>query len=227
LIEAISLTKIYNKGKRNQVEAITDANVVAESGAITIFVGPSGCGKTTLMSMIGQLLTPSKGKVLVDEENVTAYSDQWKAVFRRKNVGFIFQHINLLPNLNALDNVMIPLLCHDVDPAQFREPALQLLEKLGLAERAFFEVEQLSGGQQQRVAVARALITEPKIIIADEPLTFVDEESAKTITDFFEKLREEGKTILISTHVSDLAKLADKIYSIKDGRIVKQTCKGK
>jgi putative ABC transport system ATP-binding protein len=171
--------------------------------------------------MIGQLLTPTKGKILVNNEDITTYSDGWKAVFRRENMGFVFQHINLLPNLNAVDNVMIPLLCHDVEPNKFREPALQLLEKLGLAKRAFFNVEQLSGGQQQRVAVARALITEPKIIIADEPLTFVDEESAKTITDFFGKLREEGKTILISTHVSNLAKLADKTYLMKDGRIVR------
>jgi putative ABC transport system ATP-binding protein len=220
MIETVGLGKIYNKGKRNQVEAVIDANVVAESGEITVFSGPSGCGKTTLMSMIGQLLTPSKGKVLVDNENITAYSDQWKAVFRRENVGFVFQHINLLPNLNALENVLIPLLCHDVDPSKFRNSALDLLGKLGLSERAFFGVEQLSGGQQQRVAVARALITEPKIIVADEPLTFVDDESAKSITDFFMKLRGEGKTVLISTHVSNLAKLADKTYVIRDGRIV-------
>jgi putative ABC transport system ATP-binding protein len=220
MIEAINLTKIYNKGKRNQVEAVTDANVAAESGEITAFVGPSGCGKTTLMSMIGQLLTPTKGKILVDKDDITAYSDGWKAVFRRNNVGFVFQHINLLPNLNALENVMTPLLCHDVDPAQYKESALTLLEQLGLAERAFFNVEQLSGGQQQRVAVARALITEPNIIVADEPLTFVDEASAKTITDFFEKLREEGKTILISTHVSNLAKLANRTYVMKDGKVV-------
>jgi putative ABC transport system ATP-binding protein len=220
MIEAVNLTKIYNFGKKNQVEAVTDANVTAQSGEITALVGPSGCGKTTLMSMIGQLLTPTKGKVIVDGENITDYSDGWKAVFRRKNVGFVFQHINLLPNLNALENVMTPLICHDVEVGGFKEPALHLLDQLGLSERAYFDVEQLSGGQQQRVAVARALITEPKIIVADEPLTFVDDESAKTITDFFEKLRDEGKTILISTHVTNLAKLADKTYVIKDGKIV-------
>jgi putative ABC transport system ATP-binding protein len=221
MIEAINLTKIYNQGKKNQVEAVSDISVTAEAGEITAFVGPSGCGKTTLMSMIGQLLTPTKGQVLVDKENITSYSDSWKAVFRRKNVGFVFQHINLLSNLNALENVMTPLICHDVDPADYKEFALSLLGQLGLSERAFFEVEQLSGGQQQRVAVARALVTEPKIIVADEPLTFVDEASAKTITDFFEQLREEGKTILISTHVANLARLADKTYSIMDGKIVK------
>jgi putative ABC transport system ATP-binding protein len=219
MIEAVNISKIYNFGKKNQVEAVTDANIEAKDGQITALVGPSGCGKTTLMSMIGQLLTPTKGKVIVDGEDITAYSDGFKAVFRRNNVGFVFQHINLLPNLNALENVITPLICHDVELKEYREPALRLLDQLGLSERAFFSVEQLSGGQQQRVAVARALVTEPKIIVADEPLTFVDEASAKTITDFFEKLRDEGKTIVISTHVSNLAKLADKTYVMKDGKI--------
>ena len=220
MIEAVNLTKIYNQGKKHQVEAVTDVSLTAESGAITALVGPSGCGKTTLMSIIGQLLTPTKGKVLFDKEDVTSYSDGWKAVFRRKNMGFVFQHINLLPNLNALENVMTPLICHDTDPSKHKEPALKLLDKLGLSERAYFKVEQLSGGQQQRVAVARALITEPKIIVADEPLTFVDEASAKTITDFFEKLKDEGKTILISTHAANLAKLANKTYVMTDGKVV-------
>jgi ABC-type lipoprotein export system ATPase subunit len=220
MIEALNLTKIYNQGKKHQVEAVTDVSLKAESGAITALVGPSGCGKTTLMSMIGQLLTPTKGKVMFDKEDVTSYSDGWKAVFRRKNMGFVFQHINLLPNFNALENVMTPLICHDVDPADYKESALELLNQLGLSERAYFNVEQLSGGQQQRVAVARALITEPKIIVADEPLTFVDEASAKTITDFFEILKEEGKTILISTHSTNLAKLADKTYVITNGKII-------
>lgn len=220
MIEAIGLTKIYNQGKRYQVEAVSDANLVAKSGEMTVLTGPSGCGKTTLMSMIGQVLTPTKGRVLVENEDITSYSDGWKAVFRRKNVGFVFQHINLLANLNAVDNVMVPLLCHDVDRAEFKQPALQLLEELGLDDRAFFKVEQLSGGQQQRVAVARALITKPKIIVADEPLTFVDEESAKMILGFFVKLKNEGKTILVSTHASNLVKLADKTYSMKNGSVI-------
>ena len=220
MIEVQNLTKIYNQSKKNQVEAVTDVSLTAENGKITVLVGPSGCGKTTLMSMIGQLLTPTKGKVIVDKEDITAYSDGWKAVFRRKNVGFVFQHINLLPHLNALENVMIPLMCQDVEPESYRQNALGLLEKLGLSERAYFNVEQLSGGQQQRVAVARALITEPKIIIADEPLTFVDEQSASVITDFFSALRDEGKTILISTHAANLAKLADKTYVMKDSKLL-------
>jgi putative ABC transport system ATP-binding protein len=220
MIETVNLTKIYNRGKKHQVEAVTDANITAESGAITIFVGPSGCGKTTLMSMIGQLLTPTRGEVLIDKENLTSYSDGSKAVFRRKNIGFVFQHINLLPNLNALENVLTPLLCHDVDPEKYKDNAVSLLSQLGLSDRAYFKVEQLSGGQQQRVAVARALVTEPKIIVADEPLTFVDDASAKTITDFFEQIKDEGKTVLISTHATNLAKLGDKTYVINCGNVV-------
>ena len=219
MIEAFNLTKIYNQGKKQQVEAVTDVSLMVDSGAITALVGPSGCGKTTLMSMIGQLLTPTKGKIVFDKEDVTSYSDGWKAVFRRNNVGFVFQHINLLPNYNALENVMTPLICHEVNPTDHMEEALELLSQLGLSERAYFNVEQLSGGQQQRVAVARALITKPKIIVADEPLTFVDDASAKKIIDFLIKLKKEGKTILISTHAASLAKLADKTYVINEGRV--------
>jgi putative ABC transport system ATP-binding protein len=220
VIRTENLTKIYNKGKTNQVQAVIDANIIAKDGEITIFVGPSGCGKTTLMSMIGQLLSPSTGRVLINDEDISAFSEQWKAIFRRENVGYIFQHINLLPNLNAVDNVIVPLLCHNVDVEKFRKPALELLSELGLGDRSYFNVENLSGGEQQRVSVARALITEPKIIIADEPLTFVDEASAKTITDILVKLRDEGKTVLISTHVSNLMKLADKTFSMLGGRIL-------
>lgn len=219
MIQTEKLTKIYNKGKPNQVQAILDANITARDGEITVFTGPSGCGKTTLMSMIGQLLSPTMGRVLIDGNNVSAYSEQWKAVFRRENMGYIFQHINLLPNLNAIDNVLMPLLCHNVNIENHRKPALELLSDLGLGDRSFFKVENLSGGEQQRVSVARALITEPKIIIADEPLTFVDEASAKTIMDHLIKLRDEGKTVLISTHVSNLARLADQTISIQNGRI--------
>ncbi|TFH16491.1 ABC transporter ATP-binding protein [Candidatus Bathyarchaeota archaeon] len=219
MIETENLTKIYNRGKPNEVQAIIDANIVAADGEITVFVGPSGCGKTTLMSLIGQLLSPSTGRVLIDGQDISAYSEHWKAVFRRENIGYIFQHINLLPNLNAVDNVLMPLLCHNVDIEKRRGPALVLLNDLGLGDRSYFKVENLSGGEQQRVSVARALIAEPKIIIADEPLTFVDEASAKKITDHLIQLRDEGKTILISTHVSNLARLGDKTISILNGKI--------
>lgn len=220
MIKTENLTKIYNPNKKYQVEAVIDANITVKEGEITALVGPSGCGKTTLMSMIGQLLTASSGKVIIDGEDLSTYSDNWRAIFRRENIGFIFQHINLLPNLNALENVMIPLICHDANLEEYKEKALELLGSLGLSERALFSVEQLSGGQQQRVAVARALITEPKIIIADEPLTFVDDSSAQQIVSFFSKLRDEGKTILISTHLSSIAKIANQTFQMRQSRII-------
>lgn len=219
MIQTENLSKIYNKGKKNEVSAVLDADIVAKEGEITVFFGPSGCGKTTLMSMIGQLLTPSSGRVLIDGHNISTYSEHWKAIFRRENIGFIFQHINLLPNLNALDNVLMPLLCQNVDIGKRREKAIELLNDLGLGDRAYFKVENLSGGEQQRISVARALISEPKIIIADEPLTFVDDSSAKKITDHLLKLRDEGKTVLISTHVANLIQLGDNKISMRKGRI--------
>lgn len=220
MIKTENLTKIYNPNKKYQVKAVMDANITVKEGEITALVGPSGCGKTTLMSMIGQLLTATSGKVIIDGEDLSTYSDNWRAIFRRENIGFIFQHINLLPNLNALENVMVPLICHDANIADYEEKALELLSSLGLSERAMFSVEQLSGGQQQRVAVARALITEPKIIVADEPLTFVDDSSAQQIVSFFTKLRDEGKTILISTHLSSIAKIADQTFHMQESRII-------
>ena len=134
MIETQNLSKIYNKGKVNQVEAVIDANISAKDGKITVLVGTSGCGKTTLMSLIGQLLTPSNGKVLIDGEEVTSYSEQWKAIYRRSNIGFIFQHINLLPNMNAIDKVLMPLICHEVRLIDNRQRGLDLLSDLGLAE---------------------------------------------------------------------------------------------
>ena len=120
-----------------------------KDGKITVLVGPSGCGKTTLMSLIGQLLTPSNGKVLIDGEDVTSYSDQWKAVYRRANIGFVFQHINLLPNMNAVDNVLLPLICHDVRLIDNRQRALDLLSDLGLAERSLFMLNNYLGGSSK------------------------------------------------------------------------------
>ena len=209
-----------NSGKPNEVSAVIDVNAFVRSGEITAFVGPSGCGKTTLMSMIGLLLTPTKGKIIIEGKDVTTFSDHWKSIFRRENMGFVFQHINLFPRYNALENVLLPLLCHNVDPSDHRNRTIELLGRLGLSERANFSVEQLSGGQQQRVAIARALVTDPKIVVADEPLTFVDTKSADIIMQVMKELRDEGKTILLSTHYRELARLADKTYEMKDGKIV-------
>ncbi len=222
MIEATALTKIYNSGKTNEVKALLDANVSIEDGKITTCVGPSGCGKTTLMSLLGLLLTPTKGRITLDGRDVTQFSDYWKTMTRRESMGFVFQHINLLPHYTAMENVLMPLLCRDVELAQYADRALELLELMGLSDKAAFQVEQLSGGQQQRIAVSRALITDPKMIIADEPITFVDAASAEVIVDAFRKLRDEGKAVLISTHSKELAAIADVAYQMKEGRVVEK-----
>ena len=221
MIETIGITKIYNPGKPNQVIALKDVDVKIEGGAITGFVGPSGCGKTTLMGIVGLLLTATKGRILIGGEDVTSYSDNWKTLFRRKNMGFIYQHINLLPQLTALENAMLPLLCRDISPQKYREKTIELFKKLGILERLNFQVEQLSGGEQQRVAIVRALLTDPEIVIADEPLTFVDIQTAKITLELFDELRREGKAIALSTHSAELLKVADKIYSMDRGLIKK------
>lgn len=220
MIEARGIAKIYNIGRPNEVVALKDINVSIEDGTIVAFAGPSGCGKTTLVSILGLILTPTRGSMTIDGEDVTYYSDYWKTLFRRKNIGFIYQHINLFPHLTALENALIPLLSHDVSPAKYKEKAIELFKRLGIVERLNFSVEELSGGEQQRVAVARALITDPKIVIADEPIAFLDAESARIVLEVFDELRDAGKTVIASSHSPELVKTADKIYSMKDGRIL-------
>jgi len=222
MIEATDLTKIYNSGKTNEVRALVEANVTVEDGKITAFMGPSGCGKTTLMSLLGLLLTPTKGRISLDGRDVTRFSDYWKTIARRESMGFVFQHINLLPHYTAIENVLMPLLCRDIELTQYADRALELLGLMGLSDKATFQVEQLSGGQQQRIAVSRALITDPNTIIADEPITFVDAASAEVIVDAFRRLRDRGKAVLISTHSRELASIADVTYQMKEGRVLEK-----
>jgi len=192
MIETVNLTKIYNPGTPREVVAARAVNIRIDDGTITILRGPSGSGKTTVLSMIGLILTPSSGRILIDGEDVTRYSDHWKALYRRMNVGFIFQHINLLPGYTAMENVLIPLLCLDEDVLNYKNKALELFKRLKITERVDNLVQQLSGGEQQRVALVRALIRDPKIILADEPTVFVDEETARIVFEMFGELRDQG-----------------------------------
>lgn len=212
IVEGVKLTKIYNVGKPSEVVAVKDVSVRARGGRVTALRGPSGGGKTTLLAMLGLILTPTSGRVLIDGEDVTEYSDYWKTLFRRKHVGFIFQHINLLPGYNAIENVLLPVYARSEKPGDYRERAMRLLKRLGVAHRAHASVDQLSGGELQRVAIARALLVDPDVIIADEPSSFVDEETAKVIRDVFLELRDAGKTIIVSTHDPFLLPIADKMY---------------
>ncbi|MGQ9759005.1 MAG: ABC transporter ATP-binding protein [Candidatus Methanomethylicaceae archaeon] len=220
MIELRKVTKIYNKGKFNEVVAVENISLKIKDGKIAVLTGPSGCGKTTLLSLMGLILTPTSGEIFYDGENVLAFSDYSKTSFRRENFGFVFQHINLLPQYTALENILLPLYAMDFDPYDFMERAVELLSKLGVMERAKYLVEQLSGGEQQRVAFVRALIKDPKYLFADEPTVFVDEETSRIIYNLLDDLREKGKTIVLSTHDPELIKIADEVYRMTKGRLL-------
>lgn len=220
MIELRGITKIYNRGKPNEVVAVRDVNMVVKDGEIVAITGPSGCGKTTLLSIMGLILTPTYGELLYDGENVLEYSDYWKTMFRREKISFVFQHINLLPHYTALENVLLPLYSMNVDPQSYKSRALELFSRLKILGRANYKVEQLSGGEQQRVAFARALIKSPQYIFADEPTVFVDEETSEIIHDLMLELRDEGKTIVIATHDRDLLKIANRVHTMISGKII-------
>ncbi|MDH5806979.1 MAG: ABC transporter ATP-binding protein [Candidatus Methanomethylicaceae archaeon] len=220
MIELKNITKIYNLGKSNEVIALKEINMKIEKGKITAITGPSGCGKTTLLSIIGLILTPTKGELFYDGENVLKFSDYWKTIFRRNKFGFIFQHINLLPQYTAIENILLPLYSMDLNPMDYIEKAIELLSRLRVLDRAKNKVEQLSGGEQQRVAFVRALIKDPEYLFADEPTVFVDEETSHIIYNLLQELRDKGKTIIISTHDQELLKIADKVYRLVNGRLI-------
>jgi putative ABC transport system ATP-binding protein len=196
---------------------VRDVDLKIDSGTFVALQGPSGCGKTTVLSMIGLILTPTSGKVTIDGKDVTVFSDYWKAIYRRENMGFIFQHINLMPGYNAIENVIIPLLCRDEHIAPYKEKAEELFKQLGIQDKIYSQVEGLSGGEQQRVAIVRALITNPSIILADEPTVFVDAETNLVILDMLNELRREGKTVIIATHDPEIAKRCNVIHRIEKG----------
>lgn len=220
MIEVKNITKIYNKGKPNEIVAIREINMKIEDGSIIAITGPSGCGKTTLLSIIGLILTPTYGEIIYDGENVLKFSDNWKTNFRRNKIGFVFQHINLLSQYTAIENILLPLYSMNVDPSQYMEKAIELLSRLRVLERAKYRVEQLSGGEQQRIAFIRALIKDPDYIFADEPTVFVDEETSQIIYNLIQELKDRGKTIVISTHDSELLKIADRVYRMANGRLL-------
>lgn len=220
MIDVVGLSKVYNRGTRDEVHAVEDVSLRVGDGRIVAITGPSGCGKTTLLSMLGLILTPTVGEITIDGERVLSNSDNWKTAFRRENFGFIFQHINLLHRNTAMENVLLPLYSFDADPAAYAPRAIELFGKLGLRGKENRLVETLSGGEQQRVAFVRALIKDPKYIFADEPTVFVDEETSKVICMMFASLRDAGKTVLISTHDPELLKIADDVHRMGGGRLL-------
>jgi putative ABC transport system ATP-binding protein len=227
LIVAEDITKDYHVGEVT-VRALKGASFDIEPGSFISFVGPSGSGKTTLLNLIGCLDKPSGGRLLVAGMDVSSLGKTDAAVFRGKNIGFIFQDFNLIPVLTVYENVEYPLLMvQNVPPGDRRKKVMSLLEAVGMKEQKDKYPDQISGGQKQRVAVARALVTNPKLVLADEPTANLDHKTAYMVIELMKKMRDEFKTTFIfSTHDQKIVGEAEILYMLEDGELVNRQAKG-
>jgi len=212
------ITKVYRAGEV-EVAALKGVSLHIPEGEFIAIMGPSGSGKSTLMNLIGCLDQPSSGRYILDGYDVSALSDDQLAWIRNRKIGFVFQSYNLIPRASAVHNVEMPLI-YAGDNQQRRERAMAALESVGLLERASHLPNELSGGQQQRVAVARALVTDPAILLADEPTGNLDSESSLEIMRLLRDLNLQGRTIVLITHESDIAAFAQRVVRLRDGVIV-------
>jgi putative ABC transport system ATP-binding protein len=220
LIDVRNLTKTYWLGEVT-VSALAGVTVAIEHGSYVAIMGPSGSGKSTFMNLIGCLDRPTSGQYLLDGVPVESLDRDQLAEIRNQKIGFVFQNFNLLPRMNALENVKLPLLYKDTDTPDADEQAQRLLSLVGLAGREENFPAQLSGGQQQRVAIARALINRPEILLADEPTGALDSRTSAEIMSIFQELnRTQGITIIVVTHSDEVATHADRIIGFRDGLIV-------
>ncbi len=221
IVELNGICKNYTRGKE-PVPVLHDIDLSMPKGDYIAIMGPSGSGKTTLMNIIGYLDVPTSGSYRLAGKDYTSGSDDELAGVRNKNIGFVFQNFYLLPKLDALDNVALPLLYADVPLKERRERAKAALERVGLGDRIHFMPNQLSGGQCQRVAIARAIVGNPELLLADEPTGALDSASGRQVMEIFRELNEAGVSIIVITHEQAVADCANRIYRIFDGRIVSE-----
>jgi len=227
LITATGLCKTYQSGDIS-VEAIKDASFTVETGSFVAFVGPSGSGKSTLLNMVGCLDTPSCGTLKVLDTDVATLNQREAAIFRGNNIGFVFQDFNLIPVLSAYENIEYPLIMVQNWPAEKRHArVMELLDAVGMADQAHKQPGQLSGGQKQRVAVARALVTRSKLVLADEPTANLDSSTAHKVIDLMKDMREKfGTTFIFSTHDTKVMAEAEIIFTLIDGKIADESREG-
>ena len=222
MIQLNEVCKYYQVGD-DKVRALDHATLHISPHEFVSIIGPSGSGKSTLMNIIGCLDVADAGQYLLDGLPIETYSENELAKVRNQKIGFVFQQFNLIPKLTAEENVELPLIYQKVKKAERQVRVQQALERVGLAQRAKHLPTELSGGQQQRVAVARALVTNPSLILADEPTGALDSKTTKEIMDLFHDLHEQGNTIVLITHDNDIAKQAARIIHILDGQISEVT----
>ncbi|HZO72583.1 MAG TPA: ABC transporter ATP-binding protein [Ktedonobacteraceae bacterium] len=220
IIQAQNVTKIYRTGPFH-VEALSQVNLEVSQGEMVAIMGQSGCGKTTLLNCLSGLDTIDEGDIFIRGENLRDLSDNERTTYRARHMGFIFQDFNLLPVLTAVENVELPMLVSKVPTRKARERALEMLELVGLSDRAHHRPAELSGGQRQRVTIARALTNDPAIVWADEPTGNLDSETALEIVDLLCRLNQEnGQTFVLVTHAAEVGKRANRVITMRDGRII-------
>jgi len=218
LIRLIGVRKVYGFGEA-AVTALDGIDLRIDSGEFVAVLGPSGSGKSTAMNILGCLDSPSSGKYILNGEDVSKMQDDDLADVRNKEIGFVFQQFNLLPRLTAAENVALPLIYNGTQKKIRTAQALEMLDRVGLADRSHHKPNELSGGQNQRVAIARALVNNPSIILADEPTGNLDSKTSIEIMHIFGKIQSEGNTVILVTHEEDIAEYAHRIIRLKDGVI--------
>jgi putative ABC transport system ATP-binding protein len=223
LIEARAISRVYRTGDV-EVAALRDVSLTIDAREFVAFVGPSGSGKTTLLNLVGCLDHPTGGSLTVMGTDVARLDRSAAAAFRGEHLGFVFQEFNLVPVLSAYENVEYPLLMVRTWPAEKRRTqVMKLLDAVGMADQAHKRPDQLSGGQKQRVAVARALVSEPRLVLADEPTANLDHDSAHKVLDLMKRLRDEfGTTFVFSTHDPKIMEAAERMLVLEDGRLVRE-----
>ncbi len=221
MIELKNINKIYNSGLPDESHVLKNISFNVKQNEFTILRGPSGSGKSTILSIIAGLIKPTSGEVIVDGKSIAKLPDKFAANLRAEKIGFIFQKFNLIHDLTAIDNIIIPLLPSKISKTEITERAEKIMSELSILEKKNLVVKKLSGGEQQRVAIARALINNPKIILADEPTANLDEKLSLSFLDIIKKLKEKGLTILLASHdpVFNNLKCIDNIIDIHLGEI--------